>query len=173
MIKCDRIIQFNGDVDEISCLNAIVQLLDYNAEDKTKPIYLYINSPGGNIIDGLTLYDTMKYIEAPVYTICIGLAASMGAFLLSCGEKGHRAALKHSRILIHQPLIDRGGSPTGKKESDLRKTYESIKKDREVLEAIMAENTGQPLEKLHNDCERDNWMTSEEALAYGLIDEII
>lgn len=173
MIKCDRIIQLNDSVEETSVLNAIVQLLDYNNEDKTKPIYLYINSPGGSIIDGLALYDAMKYIEAPVYTVCIGLAASMGAFLLSCGEKGHRAALKHSRILIHQPLIDRQDAPTGKKESDLRKTYESIKKDRDVLEAIMAENTGQPLEKLHKDCDRDNWMTSEEALAYGLIDEII
>lgn len=173
MIKSDRIIQFNDEVAEISCLSAIVQLLDYNAEDKTKPIYLYINSPGGNIVDGLTLYDVMKYIDAPVYTVCIGLAASMGAFLLSCGEKGHRAALRHSQILIHQPLIDRQGSPTIKKESELRKTYESIKKDRDTLEAIMAENTGQPLEKLHKDCERDNWMSAEEALEYGLIDEII
>ena len=104
MIKSDRIIQFNDEVAEISCLSAIVQLLDYNAEDKTKPIYLYINSPGGNIVDGLTLYDVMKYIDAPVYTVCIGLAASMGAFLLSCGEKGHRAAVDHARDV--SPVAD-------------------------------------------------------------------
>jgi len=173
MINSDRIICLDGEINEISSLNAIVQLLNFNSENKNEPIYLVINSGGGSILHGLGLYDVMKHIEAPVYTLCTGLAASMGSFLLSCGEKGHRAALKHSRILIHQPLIDREGSPTGKKESDLRRTLESIKKSRNILETIMAENTNQPLEKLHKDCERDNWMNSEEALAYGLIDEIL
>lgn len=168
----ERIINFNGGVNEISALNAIIQLLDLNSESKTEPIYLYINSPGGDIVFGLAIYDTIKYIEAPVYTICTGLAASMGSFLLSCGEKGHRSALKHSRILIHQPLISTQ-SGYGEKESELRKLANSLAKHRNTLEQIMAENTDNPVEKLHKDCERDNWMTAEEALKYGLIDSII
>ena len=167
----ERIVCLNGEVNEFSCLEIIVTLLDYDSINH-EPIYLYINSGGGNIIHGLALYDTMKHIKSPVYTVCTGFAASMGSFLLSCGEKGHRAALKHSAILIHQPLIQ-SESPYGKKESDLRKAAESLLKNRTTLEAIMADNTGQPLEKLHIDCERDNWMTAEEALEYGLIDAII
>ena len=166
-----RIIYFNGGVDEISSLQAIIQLLAYNSENHD-PIYMYINSPGGSIIHGLAIYDTIKNIESPVYTICTGLAASMGSFLLSIGEKGHRGALKHSRILIHQPLI-LANSGYAKRESDLRKSAESLNENRKELENILAERTGQPLEKLHKDCERDNWMTAEEALAYGLIDKIV
>ena len=167
-----RIINFNGNVDENSCIVAIIKLLNFDAESHEEPIYIYINSPGGAINSGLALYDTIKYIKAPVYTICTGLAASMGAFLLSCGEKGHRAAFKHSRILIHQPLIY-SQSGSSQNESSLRRMAESIKKSRDLLEEIMAANTQQPLEKFHADCERDNWMTAQEALEYGLIDEII
>lgn len=166
-----RIIYFNGDVLEGSALEAVIQLLAYNAESK-EPIYMYINSPGGSIIHGLAIYDTIQNIEAPVYTICTGLAASMGAFLLTCGKKGYRAALKHSRILIHQPLI-LARSGYMKKESDIRKCADGLLKDRDLLEAIMAENTGKTVAELHKDCERDNWMTAEEALAYGIIDKII
>lgn len=167
-----RIISFNGPVNEVSSLKAIIQLLDLNSESETEPIYIYINSNGGSIIHGLAIYDTIKHISAPVYTICTGLAASMGAFLLSCGAKGHRSALKHSKILIHQPLImtQHGFSEN---ESSLRKLASDLKNNRDMLEKIMAENTNQPLEKLHADCERDNWLTAQEALEYGLIDSII
>ena len=168
----ERIIIFNGEVNEISSLIAITQLLDFNAEDKTKPIYMYINSPGGSIIHGLAVYDTIKHIEAPVYTICTGLAASMGAFLLSCGAKGHRSATKHSRILIHQPLISTE-RPSAAKESQLRELAKDLQKDRELLESIIANNTDQPIEKVHKDCERDNWLDTKQALEYHIIDHII
>ena len=167
-----RIINFNGEVDENSALSTITELLNYNLESKEEPIYLYINSQGGSIDYGLAIYDTINHIDAPVYTVCTGLAASMGAFLLSCGQKGHRAALKHSRILIHQPLIDRNSSYV-QKESDLRKKAEGLQKSRQLLEKIMADNANQPLDVMNKACERDNWMTAEEALAFGLIDEII
>lgn len=167
-----RIINLNGTVDESNALKVIVELLDLNSESTEEPIQIYINSNGGSIVHGLAIYDTIKHIGAPVYTTCTGLCASMGAFLLSCGEKGHRSALKHSRILIHQPLISsRAG--VMEKESQLRKIAEDLQKQREALEKIMAENTNQPYKKLHEDCERDNWMSAEEALSYGLIDEII
>lgn len=167
-----RIINLNGTIDEINAINVIVKLLDLDSESHEEPIQIYINSNGGSIVHGLAIYDTMKHIQAPVYTTCTGLCASMGAFLLSCGEKGHRAALKHSRILIHQPLISsRAGMM--EKESELRKIAHDLQKRRESLEKIMAENSGQTIKRLHEDCERDNWMSAEEALAYGLIDEII
>lgn len=167
-----RIISFNGQVNEISSLRVIIELLDLNSESETEPIYIYINSNGGSIIHGLAIYDTINHIKAPVYTVCTGLAASMGAFLLSCGAKGHRSALRHSKILIHQPLIM---TKNGFSESEtaLRKLANDLQKDRETLEKIMSENTNKPLEKLHKDCERDNWLTAEEALQYGLIDSII
>ena len=167
-----RIINLNGTIDEINAINVIVKLLDLDSESHEEPIQIYINSNGGSIVHGLAIYDTMKHIQAPVYTTCTGLCASMGAFLLSCGEKGHRAALKHSRILIHQPLISsRAGMM--EKESELRKIAHDLQKRRESLEKIMAENSGQTIKRLHEDCERDNWMSAEEALEYGLIDEII
>ena len=168
----DRVIYFNGDVEENIALKTIIQLFIFDSESKEEPIIMYLNSPGGNIIDGLAIYDAMNYIDAPVYIVCVGLAASMGSFLLSCGAKGHRAALKHSRILIHQPLIyNNYGARIP--ESALRREAASIQKDRVQLETILAQNTGQPLEKIHADCERDNWMSAEEALAYGLIDEVL
>ena len=168
----NRIITFNGEVNEGSALNAILDLLFYDSESKTEPIYMYVNSNGGSIVHGLALYDTMKHISAPVYVICTGMAASMGAFLLSCGEKGHRAAIKHARILIHQPLIP-AEQPFAQSESSLRKMAEGLLEDRNTLEQIMADNCGQPFEVMHKACERDNWLTAEEALEFGLIDEII
>ena len=170
MARSRRIILFNGEVNEISSLKAIIQLLDYDSQSRYEPIYMYINSEGGSIDNGLAIYDTIKHIDAPVYTVCMGLAASMGAFLLCCGEKGHRACTKHSRILIHQPLI-RGGAI--KTESGIRRVAEGIREQRKILETIMSEQTEKPVEKIHEDCERDNWMTAEEALEYGLIDIII
>lgn len=167
-----RIIYFNGSVDEVNSLLAIVQLLNYNAESKTEPIYMYINSPGGSVPHGLAIYDTIKHINAPVYTICTGMAASMGSFLLSCGEKGHRSSLKHSSILIHQPLVYLNGGAS-EKESGLSRIAHEFEECRDTLEAILAENTNQPLDKVRRDCERDNWMSAEEALEYGLIDSII
>ena len=172
MEKDNRIITLDGEVNDVSSIQVIAQLLHHNSEDNKAPIYFYINSNGGDIDYGLGIYDTIQHIDAPVYTVCTGFAASMGAFLLSCGEKGHRAALKHSRILIHQPLY-RGEYGSFKKESDLRKSAESLLKSRNTLEKIMADNAGQPLDVMHNACERDNWMSAEEALAFGLIDEII
>ncbi len=167
----ERIVNLTGEINELSALATIVALLDYNSRDKKEPIYLYINSPGGSIIHGLAIYDCIKHIDAPVYTFCVGLCASMGAFLLSCGEKGSRYALAHSRILIHQPLI--GGSSFALKESEAREMANRLIDSRNLLEEIMAKNTNQPLEKLHADCERDNWMTPEEAKEYGLIDVIV
>lgn len=168
----NRIITLNGEVDEASSLEIIAELLHHNSEDNKEPIYLYINSNGGSIDYGLGVYDTIQHIEAPVYTVCTGFAASMGAFLLSCGEKGHRSALKHSRILIHQPLFY-GNGRYMEKESSLRKRAESLLSSRNILEKIMAGNANQPLDVMHRACERDNWMSAEEALAFGLIDEII
>lgn len=172
MERKTRIITLNGEVNEISALGVIFQLLNYEEENEREPIYLYINSEGGSIIHGLAIYDTIHHIHAPVYTVCCGLAASMGAFLLSCGEKGHRFALRHSRILIHQPLIYTNGGSYAK-ESQIRESAQRLKKNRELLESIMAANCDRPIEDLHAACERDNWMNSEEALAYGLIDGIL
>lgn len=168
----NRIINLIGEINEISALEVIMQLLDFNDEDPNEPISLYINSGGGSIIHGLAILDTIKFIDAPVYTTCIGLAASMGAFLLSCGKKGQRRALEHSKILIHQPLIS-SNNGFSRKESDIRKMAESLRKNRDFLEEILAKNTNQPIEKIHEDCDRDNYMSAEEALEYGLIDIII
>ncbi len=167
-----RIVYLIGEVNETSALNVIIQILNYNSEDPNEPISLYINSAGGSIVHGLAIYDTIQHISAPVYTICTGLAASMGAFLLSCGEKGNRYAFKHSRILIHQPLIG-SAYAFALKESEANKMAKNLESSRKMLEEIMAKNTNQAIEKLHKDCERDNWMNAEEAQAYGLIDAII
>ena len=171
-METTRIIALNGEVNEQSSLKVILELLNLNLEDKEKPIHLYINSEGGSILHGLAIYDVIQQIEAPVYTFCIGIAASMGAFLLSCGKKGFRYSLPHSRILIHQPLVYLN-SAVGKTQSGLTEMAKSISKTRDKLEKIMAENTGNTVEKLHQDCERDNWMSAEEALKYGLIDKIL
>ena len=170
-MKEPRIILLNGQVDENSAMQVILKLLDFDKQDGNQEISLYINSPGGSILHGLAIYDTIKLIKAPVSTVCYGMAASMGAFLLSCGEKGRRFALPHSRILIHQPLIN---CETGiaRTQSDIQKMADNILKARNELERIMADNIGVSLDKIHCDCERDNWMSAEEALEYGIIDGI-
>ena len=168
-----RIIVLDGEVSHASAMNVIMQLLALEQEDDQKEIRLYINSPGGSVPFGLAIYDTIQYIKAPVATVCYGMAASMGAFLLSCGAKGRRFALPHSRILIHQPLISYESQGEIKTQTSIQKTADSILKTREELEEILSENTGKPIEIVHADCERDNWMSAEEAVAYGLIDEVI
>ncbi len=167
-----RIIILDTQVDANSAMDVIIRLLDFDAEDNTKEIQLYINSPGGSINDGLAIYDTIKLISAPVSTVCFGMAASFGAFLLTCGEKGKRYALPHSRILIHQPLIQSSGR-SGMTQSEMQKVADSITESRDELERIMAENIGKSIEEIHAACERDNWMSAEEALAFGIIDKIL
>ncbi|MBQ7408929.1 MAG: ATP-dependent Clp protease proteolytic subunit [Clostridia bacterium] len=167
-----RIIILNGSVNDASAMRVVLQLLDFEKQDSGKEISLYINSPGGSIISGLAIYDTIKYIKSPVSTVCYGMAASMGAFLLSCGQKGKRFALKNSRILIHQPLISTEGG-LARTQTEMQKMAESILKSRNQLEEILAENIGVSLEQIHADCERDNWMSSSEALSYGIIDGIL
>lgn len=171
-MKEPRIILLNGSVNEQSALNVILRLLDFEKENPNEEISLYINSPGGSILHGLAIYDVIKHIKAPVSTVCYGMAASMGAFLLSCGAKGRRFALPHSRILIHQPLIS-SESGVVRTQTDMVKMAESILKSRTELERIMAENIGVSEEQIHIDCERDNWMSAEEALKYGIIDGIL
>lgn len=168
----NRIINLTGEINESKSLEVIMQLLFLNSEDKSKPIELFINSNGGSIIFGLAILDTINYIEAPVYTTCIGQAASMGAFLLSIGKKGHRKAFKNSSILIHQPLI-MSNNVQVLKESELVKLSNSLISNRKELEGIMAKACSKDIETLHKDCERDNYMSAKDALEYGLIDEII
>lgn len=167
----DRIIFLSEDVNSASASTVIAQLLFLESEDADKDIYLYINSPGGSISDGLAIVDTMNYIKCPVHTICLGLAASMGAVLLASGEKGKRAATKNSEILIHQPLI--GGGGLSGQATEIKIHTDHLLKMREKLNGILSETTGQPIDKIIQDTERDNYMTAEEALEYGLIDEII
>ncbi len=167
-----RIILLDGEVNAASAMNVILRLLDMERESSTEEISLYINSPGGSIAAGLGIYDTIKYINAPVSTVCYGMAASMGAFLLTCGKKGKRVALRHSSILIHQPLIQLGNYVSAR-QSDIQKQAESLLKSRNKLESIMAANTGRTIEEMHAACERDNWMSAEEALEYGIIDKIL
>lgn len=166
----DRIIFLSDSVNHVSASLVIAQLLYLEAQDPEKDISLYINSPGGSISDGMAIYDTMNYIKCDVATICVGLAASMGAFLLSAGTKGKRIALPNSEILIHQPLIG-GGGITGQ-QTDVQIHAEFLMKTREKLERIMAENSGHTYEEMHVACERDHYMTAEEALEFGLIDKI-
>lgn len=168
-----RIVILHGGVDEGSVITAILKILDFNAQDETKPIWLYINSNGGNITHGLALMDVMNHVKAPVYTVCTGLAASMGSFLLSCGEKGHRYALPHARILIHQPRVDYTKSPFVGHEEELQASAKSLLSTRDKLEKIIADNCGQPVEKVHADSEKDCWMSAKEAMEYGLIDQVL
>lgn len=167
-----RIILLNGAVDETSAMRVVLQLLNYDKEDESKEINLYINSNGGSIVYGLAIYDAIQHIKAPVSTICYGMAASMGAFLLSCGEKGRRFALPHSRILIHQPLIHTGNG-FARSQSAMRRIADSLLAARNELERIMALNVGKTVEAIHIDCERDNWMSAEEAMDYGIIDGLL
>lgn len=164
----DRIIFLGEQVDDITANLIVAQLLFLESEDPSKDIHLYINSPGGSVTAGMAIYDTMQYIKCDVSTICIGMAASMGALLLSGGTKGKRMALPNAEIMIHQP----SGGARGQ-ETEIRIAAEQILKTRENLNRILAENTGQPLEKIQLDTERDNYMTAQEAVEYGLIDTVI
>lgn len=172
MINEPRIILLNGEVNAASAMNVILRLLDMEKDSSSEEISLYINSPGGSIAAGLGIYDTINYIKAPVSTVCFGMAASMGAFLLTCGVKGRRFALPHSSILIHQPLIQMGNYVSAR-QTDIQKQAESLLKSRNRLESIMAANTGRTVAEMHAACERDNWMSAEEALDYGIIDGIL
>ena len=164
----DRIIFLGEEVNETTASLVVAQLLFLESEDPGKDIQLYINSPGGIVTGGLAIYDTMQYIKCDVSTICIGLAASMGAFLLSGGTKGKRFALPNAEIMIHQP----SGGAKGQ-ETEIRIVAEQILKTRERLNQILADNTGKPLDVIVADTERDNYMTAEEAKAYGLVDHVI
>ncbi len=165
----DRIIFLGTEVNDAVANAIIAQLLFLDSQDPEKDIYLYINSPGGSVTAGMAIYDTMRYVRAEVSTICVGLAASMGAFLLSAGAKGKRRALPHARVMIHQPS---GG--TGRAQAtDIQIIAKEIQRVKDELNRLMALHTGQPVEKVTEDTERDNFMTTDEALAYGLIDEII
>ncbi len=164
----DRIVMLGTQVDDFSANLIIAQMLFLEQEDPGKDISLYINSPGGSISAGLGIHDTMRYIKSPVSTICIGQAASMGAFLLSAGSKGKRKALPNARIMIHQPSGGGGGQST-----DIQIQAKEIDRLRVLLETKMAKYTGKTYKQLNEDCERDKWMTADEALEYGLIDEII
>ena len=164
----DRIIFLGEEIDDHVASVVVAQLLFLEAEDPEKDICIYINSPGGSVTAGMAIYDTMQYIKPDVSTICVGLAASMGAFLLSSGTKGKRMALPNAEIMIHQPL---GGV---KGQAEVIKIHADwILKTREKLNRIMAENSGQPLEKVQVDTDRDNFMSADEAASYGLIDKVI
>ena len=164
----DRIIFLGEEVTDVSASVIIAQLLFLEAEDPSKDIHLYINSPGGSVTAGMAIYDTMNYIKCDVSTICMGLAASMGAFLLAGGTKGKRLALPNSEIMIPQP----SGGARGQ-ASDIKIVADNIIKTRKRLNEMLAANTGRPIEDIERDTERDNFMTAEEAKAYGLIDEIV
>ena len=164
----DRIIFLGEEVTDVSASVIVAQLLFLEAEDPEKDIHLYINSPGGSVTAGMAIYDTMQYIKCDIETICIGMATSMGSFLLTGGTKGKRLALPNSEIMIHQPLGGAQGQAT-----EIQIAADHILKTRQKLNQILAENTGQPLEVINADTERDNFMTAEEAKAYGLIDEVI
>lgn len=164
----DRIIFLGEEVNDASASIVVAQLLFLEAEDPDKDIHLYINSPGGSVTAGMAIYDTMQYIKCDVSTICIGMAASMGAFLLAGGAKGKRLALPNAEIMIHQPS---GGSQGQATEIEIAAKH--ILKTKEKLNKILAENTGKDLEQVTADTERDNWLSAEEAVAYGLIDKIV
>ena len=164
----DRIIFLGDEVNDVTASLVVAQLLFLESEDPNKDIMLYINSPGGSVSAGFAIYDTMQYISCDVSTICIGMAASMGAFLLSGGTKGKRYALPNAEIMIHQPL---GG--TQGQASDIKIAADHILKTRQKLNEIIAANTDQPLEVVERDTDRDNWMTADQAKAYGLIDAVI
>ena len=167
----DRIIMLSDQVNDVTASLVVAQLLYLEGQDSEKDISLYINSPGGSISAGFAIYDTMNYIKCDVSTICIGMAASMGAFLLSAGAKGKRIALPNSEILIHQPLI--GGGGMSGQASDIKIHTEHLLRTKQRLNSILAQNTGKPIETIEADTDRDNIMTAEEALAYGLIDKVI
>lgn len=164
----DRIIFLGEEVNDVSANLIVAQLLFLEAEDPSKDIQLYINSPGGSVTAGMAIYDTMQYIKCDVSTICLGMAASMGAFLLAGGTKGKRFALPNSTIMIHQPSGGAQGQAT-----EIQIVADHIAKTKRTLNEILAANTGQPLEVVEKDTDRDNYMSAEEALAYGLIDGVV
>ncbi len=164
----DRIIFLGEEVNETTASLVVAQMLFLESEDPSKDINLYINSPGGSVTAGMAIYDTMNYIKCDVSTICIGMAASMGAFLLSGGAKGKRLALPNAEIMIHQPLGGAKGQAT-----EIQIAAEHILKTKKKLNQIIADNTGRPIEDVERDTDRDNWMTAEEAKEYGLIDSIV
>ena len=166
----DRIIMLSEEINDTTASLVVARLLYLESQDPEKDINLYINSPGGSVTAGMAIVDTMRYIKCDVSTICIGMAASMGAFILSCGEKGKRYALPNSEVMIHQPLGGIGGHTQA---TDMKIHTERILKMKDKLNSMLAENTGQPLETIQNDTERDNFMSAEEACAYGLIDKVV
>lgn len=167
----DRIIFLGEEVNEVTASLVVAQLLFLEAEDPEKDIQLYINSPGGSVTAGMAIYDTMQYIKCDVSTICIGMAASMGAFLLSAGTPGKRFALPNAEIMIHQPLI--GGGGISGQCTDIKIHSDHLVRTRQKLNSLLAKHTGKPLEVIERDTERDNYMTAAEAQAYGLIDKVI
>ena len=164
----DRIIFLGEEVSDVTASLVVAQILFLESEDPTKDINLYINSPGGSVVAGMAIYDTMQYVKCDVSTICMGMAASMGAFLLAGGTKGKRYALPNAEIMIHQPSGGAQGQAT-----EIKIVAEQILKTKEKLNKILAENTNQPIEVIERDTERDNYMSAEEALAYGIIDKVI
>ena len=164
----DRIIFLGEEVNDVTASLVVAQILFLESEDPTKDINLYINSPGGSVVAGMAIYDTMQYVKCDVSTICMGMAASMGAFLLAGGTKGKRYALPNAEIMIHQP----SGGAQGQ-ASDIKIVAEQILKTKQKLNKILAENTNQPIEVIERDTERDNYMSAEEALSYGIIEKVI
>jgi ATP-dependent Clp protease protease subunit len=164
----DRIIMLSGEINDAVASSIVAQLLFLEAQDPDKDIYFYINSPGGVITSGFSIFDTMNYIKPDIVTICIGQAASMGAFLLASGTDGKRYALPNSRIMIHQPLGGAQGQAT-----DILIQAEEIKRLKDTLNAILAEKTGKKIKQIEKDTDRDNFMSSEEAVKYGLIDQVL
>ena len=164
----DRIVMLSGEIDDAVASSIVAQLLFLEAEDPDKDIYLYINSPGGVVTSGFSIYDTMNYIKPDVSTICIGQAASMGAFLLSCGARGKRYALPNSRIMIHQPLGGAQGQAT-----DIEIQAKEILRMKEILNGILSQNSGKDLAQVEKDTDRDFFMSAEDAVQYGLIDQVL
>ena len=164
----DRIIFLTGAIDDYTANLVVAQMLFLEMEDPDKPINLYINSPGGSVTAGMAIYDTMQYLRCPVSTLCIGMAASMGAFLLAAGAKGMRRALPNAEVMIHQPLGGAQGQAT-----DIMIHAEQIMRIKKRMNEILAERTGQPLEKVEKDPERDHFLSAEEAMAFGIIDSIV
>ncbi len=165
----ERILFLGQEVSDAVANSLVAQMLYLDSDDNSKPIYLYINSPGGSVTAGLAIYDTMQYVKSDVVTICVGLAASMGAFLLAAGTKGKRLALPHSRIMIHQPL----GGTSQRQASDIEIEAREILRIKDMLNQSMADMTGQPLDKVAKDTDRDYFLSAAEAVEYGLIDRVI
>jgi ATP-dependent Clp protease protease subunit len=165
----ERILFLGSEVNDAIANSLVAQMLYLDSEDSSKPIYLYINSPGGSVTAGLAIFDTIQYVKSEVVTICVGLAASMGAFLLAAGTKGKRLALPHSRIMIHQPL----GGTSQRQASDIEIEAREILRIKDMLNQSMADMTGQPLAKIEKDTDRDYFLSAAEAVEYGLIDRVI